>query len=155
MSRLLKKKNLVLDHQRSLVAHKISLSACRILHLSNRFCTAPDVIDTCSTLEDNVCAAQKITELLTLQALGSHPCTRPCRATEYTVVKKANPDYRREVLNIFVGIGTNDVNIMEEYLVYDFNNIVSSVGGSLGLFLGFSCLEVCRKASKRFLGNPE
>jgi hypothetical protein len=29
----------------------------------------------------------------------------------------------------------------EEYLLFDFNAIVSAVGGSLGLFLGFSCLD--------------
>lgn len=29
----------------------------------------------------------------------------------------------------------------EEYLLFDGNAIVSAVGGSLGLFLGFSCLS--------------
>ena len=28
--------------------------------------------------------------------------------------------------------------VHEEYLIYDFTNMVSSVGGSLGLFIGFS-----------------
>ena len=28
----------------------------------------------------------------------------------------------------------------EEYLLYDFGGIIGSVGGMLGLFLGFSCL---------------
>ena len=30
----------------------------------------------------------------------------------------------------------------EEMLLYDLNSIVSAVGGSLGLFLGFSCFQV-------------
>ena len=31
--------------------------------------------------------------------------------------------------------------VREEYLLMDFGAIVSAVGGSLGLFLGFSCLD--------------
>ena len=30
----------------------------------------------------------------------------------------------------------------EEIYIYDFSAIVAGVGGSLGLFLGFSCLQV-------------
>ena len=30
----------------------------------------------------------------------------------------------------------------QETFLYDFSGIVASVGGSLGLFLGFSCLQV-------------
>ena len=36
---------------------------------------------------------------------------------------------------------TADVLVYEEYLLFDFNAIVSSVGGSLGLFVGFSFLQ--------------
>ena len=32
-----------------------------------------------------------------------------------------------------------------ETKVYDFNAVVASVGGSLGLFLGFSCYEYGKK----------
>jgi len=39
--------------------------------------------------------------------------------------------------------------------IYDFNAIVSAVGGSLGLFLGFSCLgvthEFLEKLEKKFI----
>jgi hypothetical protein len=31
----------------------------------------------------------------------------------------------------------------EEILLYDFNAILSAVGGSLGLFLGVSCYTFC------------
>ncbi len=43
---------------------------------------------------------------------------------------------------MFVRFETNDVIVLEEYLLYDFNDIIAAVGGSLGLFLGFSCLQV-------------
>ena len=29
----------------------------------------------------------------------------------------------------------------EEYLIYDFNGMIGAVGGSLGMFLGFSFLD--------------
>lgn len=34
-----------------------------------------------------------------------------------------------------------DIKVHEEYIVYDFNGIVGTVGGSLGLFVGFSFLD--------------
>ena len=39
-------------------------------------------------------------------------------------------------------INENEVKVYEEYMVYDFNGILGSVGGSLGLFIGFSFLDV-------------
>ena len=35
-----------------------------------------------------------------------------------------------------------NINVQEEYELMDLNAILSAVGGSLGLFLGFSCLQV-------------
>ena len=35
-----------------------------------------------------------------------------------------------------------EITVHEEYVVYDFNGIVGMVGGSLGLFLGFSFFDV-------------
>ena len=34
-----------------------------------------------------------------------------------------------------------NVETEEQILIYDFSAIVAAVGGSLGLFLGFSCLQ--------------
>ena len=48
----------------------------------------------------------------------------------------------QKFVKVFVRFETNEVMLLEEYLVYDFNDIVAAVGGSLGLFLGFSCLQV-------------
>ncbi len=36
----------------------------------------------------------------------------------------------------------NSFETAEEYLLFDGNAIISAVGGSLGLFLGFSCLTM-------------
>ena len=39
-------------------------------------------------------------------------------------------------------IDESKVKVSEEYKVYDFNGILGSVGGSLGLFIGFSFLDM-------------
>ena len=39
----------------------------------------------------------------------------------------------------------------EETLYIDFNAILAAVGGSLGLFLGFSCLDCCTYLTKQLL----
>ena len=39
-------------------------------------------------------------------------------------------------------IEKRDVKVEEDYRVYDFNGILGSVGGSLGLFIGFSFLDM-------------
>ena len=45
-----------------------------------------------------------------------------------------------------------EVEAREEVLLYDMGNIVAAVGGSLGLFLGFSCLDFAG-VTLRFLVN--
>ena len=36
----------------------------------------------------------------------------------------------------------SEVKVYEEYKVYDFNGLLGTVGGSLGLFIGFSFLDM-------------
>ena len=43
--------------------------------------------------------------------------------------------------NLAVYYEITDTIVTEEVLLYDLNSIVSAVGGSLGLFLGFSCFQ--------------
>ena len=40
-----------------------------------------------------------------------------------------------------IKIDSSEVTVYEEYKVYDFNGILGTVGGSLGLFVGFSFLD--------------
>ena len=41
----------------------------------------------------------------------------------------------------------NEVEIQKEYLVYDINDLIGFVGGTLGLFVGFSFYELAKKLS--------
>ena len=44
-------------------------------------------------------------------------------------------------IKFFIKIVSPRVEILKEYEIYDFNGILGSVGGSLGLFVGFSFLD--------------
>lgn len=52
--------------------------------------------------------------------------------------KTKNADNRS---NVGLTITSTTVTLQQEYELYDFGTIVGIVGGSLGLFLGFSCLQ--------------
>ncbi len=41
--------------------------------------------------------------------------------------------------------GSNTVELINEYKVYDLGTIVGTVGGTMGLFLGFSCFHCLRE----------
>ena len=42
---------------------------------------------------------------------------------------------------------SNEVEVQKEYLVYDMNDLIGFVGGTLGLFVGFSFFELAKKLS--------
>jgi len=43
---------------------------------------------------------------------------------------------------LWISYSTTTVMIQEEYLLYDFNSVITALGGNLGLFVGFSCLSM-------------
>ena len=49
------------------------------------------------------------------------------------------PDYNRT--GFWVYLTTPNILVYENYAVYDFSGIVGTVGGSLGLFIGFSFMD--------------
>ncbi len=86
--------------------------------------------------------------------LGTAPekygCVRPCREINYEASVSLYPK-STWTFNPNVGPGlyfsyySLDVENKEERLLYDFPNLVSAIGGSMGLFLGLSLLEIFRR----------
>ena len=71
-------------------------------------------------------------------------CLRPCRERLYATNPRHNPKIVPDgsgVSGIFVYYRSGFYSAYEEYLLYDTNAIVAALGGSMGLFLGFSCLH--------------
>ena len=74
-------------------------------------------------------------------------------------------DYRsrKNVGNVWMKLLSDTVEVHQEIEVYDLSSIVGSVGGSLGLFVGFSvlqCLLDCydkleRKLDKLYFKGPK
>ena len=84
----------------------------------------------------------------------SHGCPLDCRTRRFSVQKenhKSDVSYANvNLVRGYMAEGIRDLNmkisspvvkVNTEYKVYDFNGIVGSVGGSLGLFIGFSFFD--------------
>ena len=64
-------------------------------------------------------------------------CLKPCRYKEYKLMKEESMMFGPSVYVEF----SNDVYVIEEEVyIYNFISLVCDIGGSLGLFLGFSCM---------------
>jgi hypothetical protein len=101
----------------------------------------------CARLEDEICNGGP--KLWTPLINEFSDCPKPCKITTYkdSQLDLKEPLYLKtnETLANFE-IVKNDVRRIEkEVLVYDINNVIGAVSGSLGLFLGFSFFDVISK----------
>ena len=101
----------------------------------------------CTKLEDEICnGGSKVWNKL----YDEFPnCLNPCKMITYK-------DSRLELREpIYLKVGPTRANfelimnsirkIEREFLVYDINDVIAAIGGSLGLFLGFSFFDVISK----------
>ena len=87
-------------------------------------------------------AGRKVMRPLT--QMGLNRCKRPCTMKGYEIVSplisnKVDP-YGEINSYIYVNLITNDTIIEEELHIFDVNSITGTIGGALGLFIGFSFL---------------
>jgi hypothetical protein len=99
--------------------------------------------------EDEVTAAcaHVIAKETMRQLVGSNfpNCMLPCRHQKYELLQFVLNMWPPRVPNssrLFVYLSSSDVMVHEEYCLFDMNAIISSIGGSMALFLGFSCLQL-------------
>ncbi len=50
----------------------------------------------------------------------------------------------KEMSSLYVWLENSDIIVEEEYTLQDFSAIVATLGGSIGIFLGWSLLDLCR-----------
>ena len=60
-----------------------------------------------------------------------------------------------DVWIVYLAFSTDLEVISEEFYLYDFNAIISAVGGGLGMFLGVSCFGILSKIFQYLLNLPE
>ena len=53
---------------------------------------------------------------------------------------------------LYIWHPSSTIEVIEEYLVYDFVEVIGSVGGSLGLCVGFSIFDVLSKIVDKIFG---
>ena len=64
-----------------------------------------------------------------------------------TGIKRTN---NTDTYSVVINYDTSDVVVSEEIHLTTLPDFISSVGGNLGLFIGFSCLPVLLKATEYF-----
>ena len=100
----------------------------------------------CRTESEVICMANRVLKIRSnfSRAAAATGCLPPCVTEELVSQLRENPEYSTGYAKAFLEVESSDVAVVEEYLVFDFNDIISSVGGALGLFLGFSCFQMLR-----------
>ena len=72
-------------------------------------------------------------------------CKRKCITTNY----EANLELSQEdgiptnAIGLCYWFPSNQLEVRKQYLIYDFNGFIGFVGGTLGLFIGFSFFDFC------------
>ena len=69
-------------------------------------------------------------------------CGKPCKYNEYKIVGEDKAQSKPGRAGIYFQFATKDVVIEKELASYSGLSLLSDIGGSLGLFLGFSFLMV-------------
>ena len=108
----------------------------------------------CQSPEENVQSFDHVYGNLFYEASA---CPESCIIREYTgKVDYEQAKYDNSTFGLVVRFARPyTMTTYEEYLLYDFNGIVGSVGGTLGLFIRFSFYECVLKITNYFqmLGN--
>ena len=80
--------------------------------------------------------------LLTTPEERNSKCPNPCTEITYNTITKSFPLAINQKYATVMMYHTSDyITILEEYLIFDFSSILAAVGGTLGLFIGFSFLQ--------------
>ena len=100
-------------------------------------------IPECHSWEDFLCMANEIASFSYYESQPHYSsCPKYCNQLEYTgSVQFHLNDYKVS------GVGwsytlSSTTNVNEEYLVYDFSSLVGSIGGTIGIFVGFSVFDL-------------
>ncbi len=68
-------------------------------------------------------------------------CLPPCTKIRFDITTTSAPIDDNDKALIYLYYKSDLVLILDEYRIFDGNSIVAAIGGSLGLFLGFSFFQ--------------
>ena len=93
-------------------------------------------IEFCETAIDSTCMYTNLWKLL---ANASKNCSTSCTRTQYIGrVQKTQHIFPKNGIELLWRFDSTDILINQEYLIYDVIGMIGSIGGLLGLFIGFS-----------------
>ena len=82
-------------------------------------------------------------------------CSKPCNITQFN----ANVEYKdygfeknAQSISMLLSYQSSDIEVFEEYPIYDLSGMLGSIGGSLGICVGFSIFDVLSKIVDKILG---
>ena len=114
-----------------------------------KFCIIPQIMNIfnlndirnlsqCVTQKQYVCM---VDILQTVPYEMKRFCPSPCMKTSFKISLKSNTHDKSETAMISMRYDSDEITYLEEYLIFDISDILVAIGGSLGLFLGFSFLQ--------------
>ena len=92
----------------------------------------------CKDLKEYVCMRRKLSHVF---GHINEYCPKHCSRTEYTGKRTFLVDADTETNYVFMWnykFASKKYEVHQEYLLYDMTGVVGTVGGTLGLFIGFS-----------------
>jgi hypothetical protein len=130
---------------------KLTLQQIATCHLINRtdICSIPQALnifqlngitntEPCTTIAEHDCLTHA---MLTTPSSRNKYCPKPCTEKTLKTALRMTEVKEKNKFDLYMLYQSDEIEMYEEYLIYDFPGIVSSLGGSLGLFLGFSFFQ--------------
>ena len=86
-------------------------------------------------------------EMVDLLNMAKISCKKSCKIINYNGISKPIMGYvnTRQLVWIEYSFNSNEIQVHQEYFIYGIDELVGSVGGILGLFIGFSFVDFLLK----------
>ena len=109
----------------------------------------------CDNLEDETCNGGPLVWIKLRQAFDN--CPKPCQVKSYKssrseMIEMTYIEWKETHATFELSTDTMR-NVQKEILVYDTNDMIGSIGGSLGLFLGFSFFDIISKCLDKLVNR--
>ena len=135
---------------------------CMSHSLPDEIITFQNTLPLCQLQSQEMKCARKVAKNIRKMVLNSNQCpSKPCQSISY-VGEAGTEEISNERLYIrnfaYFFSPPKTVAISEEYLIYDFVGMLGSIGGTLGMFIGFSffgALSFLLNQIETFLGYFE
>ena len=101
----------------------------------------------CETSAQFKCAMNITIEILR-NITTTRECVKKCNVIDYSEVSRWEDDTNENPFEakFYIQISNSEMKVYEEYLIYDAIGMLSTVGGTLGLFVGFSVNNIFKFA---------